>query len=212
MKKIDDIRSGQEVTLEIIWGEGDYEMPSRVLGNIDGKLLLKPYVYNGVVVEMMSEDNEDMTINLHCIDEDGNRKVFNAVNISSETYRDDIIYEVSAGACNSVAQSSERRCYKRTELNYPGKLITEKGEALKDVIIKDISDAGISFMISSDYQIDQKKVVLKWDDKIRGKDFNIKVHGFISRVKTEGSDTIYGCEIMEPDRDLLMYILLKRAK
>ncbi|MBR4183819.1 MAG: PilZ domain-containing protein [Lachnospiraceae bacterium] len=212
MKKIDDVKSGQEVTLEILWGDGDYEMPSRVLGNFDGKLLLKPYVYNGVVVEMMSEDNEDMTINLHCIDEEGNRKVFNSVNITSETYRDDIIYEVSAGTYNSIAQSSERRSYKRTEINYPGKLITEKGEILQDVVIKDISDAGISFMISSDYRIDQRKIVLKWEDKIRGKEFNIKVHGTISRTKTEDKNTVYGCEIMEPDRDLLMYILLKRAK
>ena len=212
MKKIDDIRSGQNVTLEIQWGEGDYEMPSQVIGNIDGKLLLKPYVYNGVVVKMMSEDNQDMSINLHCIDDEGNRKVFNEVNISSQTYKDEIIYEVSADSYNSFAQSSERRSYKRTVIDYPGRLITEKGNMLKEVTIKDISDGGISFMISSDYKIDQKKVVLTWEDKIQGKQFNIRVHGMVSRHEKDGDNTVYGCEIMEPDRDLLMYILLKRSK
>jgi len=212
MKKIDDVRSGQQVTLEILWGEGDYELPSEVLGNIDGKLLLKPVVHNGVVVKMMSEDNEDMTINLHCLDEDGNRKVFNEVKITSQTYKEEIIYEVSADSYNAYAQSSERRSYKRMAIDYPGKLITEKGSLLKEVVIKDISDGGISFMISSDYKIDQKKIVLTWDDKIRGKEFHIRVHGSVSRTEKAGDNTIYGCEIMEPDRDLLMYILLKRAK
>ena len=211
MKRIDDIRSGQDVTLEIMWGDGDFEIPSQALGSIEGRLLLKPYVHNGVAVKMVSEDNEDMTINLHCFDEEGNRKVFNGVCISSHTYRDEKLYEVTAGPYNQYAQSSERRSYKRTEINFPGKLITEKGDKLKEITIKDISDGGISFMVSSEYKIDRKKVVLTWDDKIQGKEFHIKVHGFVSRSKEEGGNTVYGCEIMEPDRDLLMYILLKRA-
>ena len=212
MKKIDDIKSGQKVTLEILWGEGDFEVPSEVLGNIGGKLLLKPYIHNGVPVKLFSEDNEDMVINLHCFDEDGSRKVFNEVSISSHSYKDEKLYEVSADKINSFAQSSERRSYKRTEINYPGKLITEKGSVLKEITIKDISDGGISFTVSSSYKVDQKKVVMTWDDKIQGKEFHIRVHGLVSRTEEDGDNTIYGCEIMEPDRDLLMYTLLKRAK
>ena len=118
MKKIDDVKSGQEVTLEIIWGEGDYEIPSEVLGNFGGRLLLKPYIHNGLPVRMFSEDNEDMVINLHCFDEEGSRKVFNEVSISSQTYKGETLYEVSADSINNIALSSERRSYKRTEINF----------------------------------------------------------------------------------------------
>ena len=72
---LQDLESGQAVTLEVNWGSLNYEIQSRVMGSNANGLLIKPFVYKGIALDLMSSQYKDMLFSIHSLNLQTERRV-----------------------------------------------------------------------------------------------------------------------------------------
>ena len=177
---IEQLRAGQEVTLEVLIGGSSFELKTEVVGtNAETGALVKPYVYNGQVVDFTNGSPQSMTFSLHCIDpHTGGRVVWKNVAVNVIKFRGVDYYAVDAKAFGKIAASSERREDVRVHVKKPGSALMEDGRRFS-ISVLDISDSGVSFIgnanrvqYSSTFKGFSKlwvKDLMQWDIIIRTK-------------------------------------------
>ncbi len=143
---IEQLRGGQEVTLEILIGGSSFEFKTEVVGTNNGTgALIKPYIYNDQVVDFTNGSPQSMTFSLHCIDPvTGGRVVWKNLSVNVVKYKDMEYYAIDAKSFGKIAASSERREDGRVTVNVPGSALMEDGRRFS-IYILDISDSGIPF-------------------------------------------------------------------
>ena len=76
-------------------------------------------------------------------------------------------------------------------------------------IIKDISQGGVAFIPEMDIVYEGKLIELQFADSIRGHEFQIRFKIKVVRKDMEDGKILYGCRIVEAQRDALAYLYLK---
>ena len=76
-------------------------------------------------------------------------------------------------------------------------------------IIKDISQGGVAFIPEMDIAYEGKLIELQFADSVRGHEFQIRFKIRVVRKDMEDGKILYGCRIVEAQRDALAYLYLK---
>ena len=207
---IEQLQAGQEVTLEILIGGSSFEFKSHVVGtNESTGALIRPYIYNDVVVDFKAGSPESMRFLLHCIDPNtGGRVVWKNVDVRVVNFKGYDYYAVDARAFGKIAASSERREDGRVLVKVPGSALMEDGTRFS-VSVLDVSDSGISFLGNS-YKVTIGDVVeINFADYANNSDFSLAVKARINRAEAENNGILYAGKILERDNKLLAYLCFK---
>lgn len=207
---IEQLRSGQEVTLEVLIGGSSFELKTEVVGtNAETGALVKPYVYNGQVVDFANGSPQSMTFSLHCIDpHTGGRVVWKNVAVNVIKFRGVDYYAVDAKAFGKIAASSERREDVRVHVKKPGSALMEDGRRFS-ISVLDISDSGVSFIGNANRVTIGDVVEVNFADNAHNSDFSLAVKARVNRAEAENNGILYAGKILERDNKLLAYLCFK---
>ncbi|MBP5324388.1 MAG: PilZ domain-containing protein [Pseudobutyrivibrio sp.] len=207
---IDQLTAGQEVTLEVLIGGSSFEIKTEVVGTNDNTgVLLKPYIYNGTVVDFTAGSPKSMSFNLHCIDPESNgRVVWKNVLVKLINYRDVDYYVVDSKNFGTIAASSERRVDERVNVHKPGSATKDDLNRMSVSVI-DISDAGISFIGNQNLFTIGDVVEVNFADTANDSDFSLCVVAKINRAEVINEGIFFAGKIRERDNKLLAYLCFK---
>ena len=207
---IDQLTAGQEVTLEVLIGGSSFEIKTEVVGTNDNTgVLLKPYIYNGTVVDFTAGSPKSMSFNLHCIDpESSGRVVWKNVLVKLINYRDVDYYVVDSKNFGTIAASSERRVDERVNVHKPGSAAKDDLKRMSISVI-DISDAGISFIGNQNLFTIGDVVEVNFSDTANDSDFSLCVVAKINRAEVIKEGIFFAGKIRERDNKLLAYLCFK---
>lgn len=207
---IDKLVAGQEVTLEIIIGDSSFEFKTEVVGTNNGTgVLVKPYMYNGQVVDFKNGSPQGISFLLHCIDPNTKgRVVWRDLSVNVVNFKGVDYYAIDARAFGKIAASSERREDGRVSVKTPGSALMEDGRRFS-ISVLDISDSGISF-IGNSYRVTIGDIVeINFADNANSSDFSLAVKARIVRAEAEERGILYAGKVLERDNKLLAYLCFK---
>lgn len=207
---IDQLTAGQEVTLEVLIGGSSFEIKTEVVGTNDNTgVLIKPYVYNGTVVDFSAGSPKSMSFSLHCIDPySKGRVVWKNVLVKLINFRNVDYYVVDSKNFGTIAASSERREDVRVHVHKPGSASRED-ERRMSISIIDISDAGISFIGNQNLFTIGDVVEVNFADTANESEFSLRVSARINRAEVIKDGIFFAGKILERDNKLLAYLCFK---
>ncbi len=208
--KLEQLEAKQAVSLEVLIGGSSFEIKTEVVGTNAGTgVLVKPYVYNGTVVDFTNGSPKSMSFNLHCIDpHTGGRVVWKNVVVNLVTFKNVDYYAIDSSSFGNVAASSERREDARVSLNIPGSASMEDGRRFS-ITMLDVSDSGVSFIGDGNRVTIGDIVEVNFADTARGSDFSLAIICRIVRAEAEHNGILYAGKILERDNKLLAYLCFK---
>lgn len=209
---LQDLKKGQMVTLEVVWGETKYDIPTEVMGATKDAVLIRPFSYKGTTLDLGTGKFRNMIYNLHAPDiKENDRKVWRRVQISTLDHNDSTYYAVRLSAMGHYAVSSDRRENKRMVLDLKGVLWIKGTKERIQTIVHDISDGGMSMYVPKGFLPDNRVMTVSYDDSVQGHGFTLNIDCVQVRSMVEGEYVLLGCRITNMDKDLLAYICLRKT-
>ncbi|MBQ7148329.1 MAG: PilZ domain-containing protein [Pseudobutyrivibrio sp.] len=208
--KLEQLEAGQIVTLEVLIGGSSFELKTEVVGtNAGNGALVKPYVYNGTVVDFTNGSPKSMSFNLHCIDPNtGGRVVWKNVAVNLVNFKDVDYYAIDSSSFGNIATSSERREDARVTVNVPGSASMGDGRRFS-ISVLDVSDSGVSFIGNANRVTIGDVVEVNFADTARESDFSLAIICRIVRAEAEHNGILYAGKVLERDNKLLAYLCFK---
>lgn len=208
--KLKQLKPGQIVTLEVLIGGSSFEIKTEVVGTNAGTgALVKPYVYNGQVVDFNLGSPKSMSFSLHCIDpKTGGRVVWKNLTVNLVQFKGVDYYTIDTSSFGTIAASSERREDARVLVKKPGSASMEDGRRFS-VSVLDVSDAGVSFIGNANRVTIGDQVEVNFADTANGTEFSLAVKAIIVRAEVEQEGILFAGKVMEKDTKLLAYLCFK---
>jgi hypothetical protein len=209
-----DLREGEDIVLEIVWGDNHYRIANNVIAQKDEGIVIHAVLCKGEVLDLGSKRLSDMVYQISTQDRtDGHLIVWKSVQMEKMVYNGQQAYYVKAPAFAQLAVHNERRRQKRTIIDVQCRVeygndipVTVKG------IVHDISDSGIAFYIAGSVDQEKRAYAIEWKDTAREQQFHLRLHCTSVRTVQQTGHTLVGCIITKSDPNLLEYILYKRTE
>lgn len=204
---LQDIADGQRLTLEVVWENVTYTVDAVAVGKNDTGILVLPLPDQDEQMQIIRQNIRRLNFIVYAID-DASRVSWKNVKVYPMTYKDKIYFACGTNPFNARAENSERRNDARFLLDVEGEVSYDDGQA--KAIIHDVSDSGISFIVSSDIEFSNTKVYVNFKDVVNDNDFNISEAVRIVRSVDFGEKRLYGCRLMKQENDYLTYTYMKK--
>ena len=218
--KLNELKAGQPVNVQLIWGNVSQEVATRVLASDESSLTVGSFNYKGKNIDLSSGSSPDMTFNVYGVDPaTSTRKVWTDMNLESAEFEGKACYRLTLGAGSDTAVDSERRKEIRMVLDIPGAISKGKDKEPVPITIHDISSIGISLLVPSDEPVPSAPVDIMFSDIVNTEAFMVPVKCRPIRSVVQPRDilgmgrgtTLWGCSIEAGNESLVTYILVKRT-
>lgn len=208
--KIQELKKGDSVTVEIMWGESSYELASKVIYSLNNDVFIEPFMYKNSVVDLGKNISQDMFYNIYAVDKDNNQRVqWKNVRIEMVTLKNGkAAYSLKTYQFAKNSITSERRTQERTVVNVPDIAYIE-GKRVP-IAIRDISSSGCSITCSSGVDIPSGNFEIEFSDIAKDEAYTILLQCKVVRRNNMGIDGFFGCQITQENKDLLFYMFHKR--
>ena len=193
---LQELEVGEELELNIKWGGLKY-------------VLINPYTYGGNTVDFSSSSFRGIVIDVIEKNHNGKRYRWPAVNVSTVKRFGRSYYLINTSDYKKLAKESERRNQDRVKIGLRCVLSIYGDDGMYYGIIKDISQGGVAFIPEMDIAYEGKLIELQFADSVRGHEFQIRFKIRVVRKDMEDGKILYGCRIVEAQRDALAYLYLK---
>lgn len=210
--KLQDVRVGAPMILEVEWGEHKYEIPTNAIGASDEGLLVKPLTYNKQVIDLGAANDKDMVFTLYGNDPVTDvRQAWRNLDLKTILYKGHLYYAAKASKFKPEATTSERRVHGRMIIDADGTISANGIEGGIPIHVEDFSDSGISFTTNLDVMLDKTAHILHFSDVVKEDEFQIKIKCIWVRREERDGKRFWGCKVLENDKNTLAYICRKRA-
>ena len=172
-------------------------------------VLINPYTYGGNTVDFSSSSFRGIVIDVIAKNHNGKRYRWPAVNVSTVKRFGRSYYLINTSDYKKLAKESERRNQDRVKIGLRCVLSIYGDDGMYYGIIKDISQGGVAFIPEMDIVYEGKLIELQFADSVRGHEFQIRFKIRVVRKDMEDGKILYGCRIVEAQRDALAYLYLK---
>ena len=206
---LQELEVGEELELNIKWGGRKYELKSKVEIVDADSVLINPYTYGGNTVDFSSSSFRGIVIDVIAKNHNGKRYKWPAVNVSTVKRFGRSYYLINTSDYKKLAKESERRNQDRVKIGLRCVLSIYGDDGMYYGIIKDISQGGVAFIPEMDIAYEGKLIELQFADSVRGHEFQIRFKIRVVRKDMEDGKILYGCRIVEAQRDALAYLYLK---
>lgn len=207
---LQDLIPGEKVSLAVIWGDSTYEIPTTVVAIHADGILISPFVYKGVLLDLGAHQYKDMRFSLNVIDKvNDSRFTWRSINLETIVYKNKKFYLVKTNNFAKLGSPSDRRDHKRMILDIPGTAIIDKQQIA--VSVHDLSDNGVSFVVSSREAIAGRNLKVAFKDCARGEEFEMVMDCECVRKTIMGDQELWGCKLRKTSNDMLAYVFMKRS-
>jgi hypothetical protein len=214
--KLQELKEGTELTLQVEWGNNQYEIPTKIVLSMQNRVFIAAFSYNGTALDLSKVKNySGMVFHLFCNDPaDGKRLSWRSIGLEMREVKNKIYYEVTASTFTSESRDDNRRARDRLLIDKPGKIKVIEDEISFRVQIYDISRSGISFRCKKDLTITGLGLIITFEDDVGGHVFPLTIHSRCVRKALKEEEAIYhyGCTIVSMTREIVAYVSLKAMK
>lgn len=208
---LQDIKVGQKAYLELEGKSRQFDIQTRIVAVTKMGVIVLPYEYQGVVVDLSGAQALNATVSLQYVDHRNNQRVmWKNVRLQSTVMNDKTYYFIQHGTENRYSNSSERRAHERIPVGVKAVATDKTYQDAYAAKIVDINAQGIAFQLDGIQEMPSKDVLLHFDDRAHGKWFSLDVDCHVVRHNEFDLDNIYGCTIDSSDGQLMTYVFLKR--
>ncbi|MGN0328075.1 MAG: PilZ domain-containing protein [Lachnospira sp.] len=199
-----ELEENNKLIIEINFNGNKYEFPSKVLGKENDYILAEPVRINGKVLGFGKD--EKLEVNLVNIRNDKSPMVWKRVSIATVLNKGSTQYKIM---CATEGYELNRREAFRLFLGINGVAQIGINKKAVDVIVKDVSETGFSFVSSEDMEADGLPVRLVFADM----QYKFSLMGIIVRkVVLDENKLLYGCRISVENASLPKYINEKQRQ
>ncbi len=214
---IAELGEGTDLVLEIQWYDHHYEVPTKIVHNLLGKVYLETVRYHGQVVDLGRPQNfKHIAFHLYAMNPDNEERLtWRNVGLELRQFNGTDVYEVKVNNFKTLGKNANRRREKRLPLDqHKGKVFILRDGEMLDVNLVDISSMGIAFQYESKKDLVGETVRIGFQDRVHGNAFTIQVEAKVVREKFREEDCsyLYGCKIEDMDQDGLTYLCLRHAE
>lgn len=194
-----DLANNEELTICVENGQNKLEIKSKVL-RIDGDLYIKSLHYQG---KLLNFNSNLLKIDLIYMQDEKQPIMWNNVKLKIVEIADDKHYTVVLP--DSKGKGVNRREHYRLGITIGGMVQMEEHHKVKEIIVKDISQSGFSF-VSDEELAGGNNVNLTFYDVPLQK--RVKLKGrVVRRQKTDRDFFEYGCELFNKEsNEIASYI------
>lgn len=208
--RIEELAPGQPITFIATIGEETMEFPSRVMELYPKKhwVIAAPVYLNEKV---LSFRGKGLIVDLLACFEDIKPQLFKNIHV-------DLMRKADKSLCYNLSTLAEskpynRRRYYRCYVGISTSIMYGANRSAHEIVIKDVSADGFSFVCGSDVEFDSEHLVhVVLNDYLEelAENFSFHLYGFIVRsYEVEGGRTVYGCRLNNRVAGLEAYIMKK---
>lgn len=210
--KLSELNIGQQIVIQISWGEQKIEFFSKVLEVSDMSILITPYLHNNSPLELNIESANNVICNVYATSKQNNqRRSWRNVELQTVKTEDGrVVYCITTSVFNHVSAHDDRRKHERVMVNKEAQIYdAETGDRI-DIIINDVSDIGISFIAKEIISANLNPIVIQFQDVANDKNFNMRVECKVVRKHKIDDGFFYGCRITTENKDFQLYSFILR--
>lgn len=203
---LQEMPEDNKLIIELSMNGQKYEFPSQVIRKINQNVLIEPVRINGKVLSFNSSSG-GVTVSIFMIRDDKPPMLWKGVAVNSVREEGGTFYKITA---NGEGFEVNRRGAFRLFIGISGVAQLGTNRKAVDVIVKDVSENGFSFVGSED--IDN---VINMPVRLVFADFNqnYSLMGIIVRKVVIGeSKIVYGCKLGVRNANLEQYISQKQRQ
>lgn len=209
--KLNELVLTQKVILQIVWGEQKVEFTTEVVEVLDDGVYVSAALHDGKPLEFNISSDSRVMCHIFADDfKNNNRVSWKNVAVKTVTRADGMAYLLTTNSYNSLANIDDRRKENRVKIQKKAKLYDGSASDPVDIMIFDISDAGLSFYAPVNYSPSSPRFTIMFNDSVADQDFAMKIECVTARTKSAVGMMLYGCEIVATNREYLLYGCLKR--
>lgn len=209
--KLSELSIGQQIVIQIIWGEQKIEFFSSVLGISEMSVLVTPYIHNNSPLKLNIDTAHNVICNVFAKSTKSNhRRSWRNVELQTVEADGKVAYCIKTSGFNHVSSHDDRRKHER--------IVVQRDAIIKDsvtgndinIVVNDISDIGISFIADEANDIKMDSIIIIFQDVVNDRNYNMKVECKpIRKHKVDGGE-FYGCKIVNENKDFLIYSFILR--
>ncbi len=205
--EIREITTAYKMSITISNQNSNMILNSDIVFIRDGKLYVKPFEYNGVVLNF---DSANVNVSMIAYQEEKAPYLWKVVRIGREVL-DGIAYHVITSELNGVRIN--RRENFRVFLGIDGTATVLSNGAKISAMVKDISENGFAILVdtSSEVKINKNELVLA-EFYDRGLDQQFALTGRVMRAEVLERAILYGCRLTKPEPAVQRYIANKQLE
>lgn len=209
--KLSGLNIGQEIIVQMIWGEQRIEFFSYIIEANDMSIVVTPYLHNNSPLELNIDNKGKVICNIFADSpEDKQRISWRNVELKTLHKNDGIVYQISTSSFNQMSAQDDRRGHERMEVNKRGKVVDPKSALFSEVVIRDVSDIGISFVVPKEFEFSSHQAIVVFDDTINEKSFSMRIECTLVRSKETEEGIFWGCKLAVENKDYLLYCFMQR--
>lgn len=203
--KLSELKSGDEITFEVLINSTPYEFKCTVLDDAGGNAIYTtPIRANNKVVSLASDS---ITINIILSRKDMMPVVWRRVSAVIDTHKKNTVYRVS---CLTLGMEENRRSAFRLYLGLSAVAQIGTNRKAVDVILKDISESGFSIISKENLdEFEGNLARIVFSDE--GKSFSV-VGIIIRKFPYDDERFLYGCRLNQKTITLSRYINERQRK
>lgn len=211
--KLTELHLSQRVIVQLVWSEQRIEFNSDVLDKDDTVIYVSPYEHGGSALELNVTGDKNVVCNLFADDPATNQRIsWKGVELTTIDRDGRVVYCIKTHSFNNIANPDDRRLHERIAVQAGAFVFDEQSIEGEKVVLRDISDIGVSFYTSKEFEPSSQHVTIAFSDSIGDRTFDIKVDCSVSRVSKEDGRNIIGCRLLGENKNYQIYGLLKRLK
>lgn len=205
-----DIFEHTDVVVQMAWEKNKLEFPSKVVMRDENGIYITPYFRENRPVPLHITMRDEVVCSVFADDPiTGSRIAWKNLDLETRDVGHRKLYYVNTSGFNSDSFEAERRVHERTLEEKRGFLTIDNKQL--PVVVHDISDNGLSFYISQETTVPLAgHFFIHFNDSVRQEYFELKIKCKVVRSREQDGNLIYGCKVLEPSRDYLLYVYLHR--
>lgn len=203
----------QKIIVQLMWGEQKIEFFSEVLEKDDSSVYITPYIHSNNVLQLNITVDKGVICNIYTDEPGTNKRIsWKAIELTTVDRNNKTVYCLKTRGYNNFANPDDRRLHARVLVDVNAIAHDEQSGAEENIIIRDISDTGISFYAPESFIPKSQQLEISFSDKIDDRIFDVKIDCSISRINKDNDKNIIGCRVLGENKNYLIYQLIKRLK
>lgn len=206
--RLDELKIADNVILQVNINGQFADFPSTVIDVYDGEIIVEPVRVKDKVVAFNSDR---VKLDLMGIRHDKAPIIWRGIRCATVLLKGNTYYKIKA--FTEGVESNRRQAF-RLYVGFGGVAQVGANKKPLEVIVKDVSETGFSFVAEQDYEESVNMPVrLVFKDVSNDRPQQFSLMGIVVRkVVVEENKIVYGCKLSVPNHELVRYINKKQRE
>ncbi len=208
---LQDLQYAKNIRLQIVWGDQVVEVHTEVIDTDKDGIFTTPYIHNGEPLVLDIDTQHGVICNIFADNPvESGRISWRNIELHTVQKNGETAYYLKTSAFNELANNEDRRDEERIVIMKKATLHNEDFLEHTDIIIHDISNKGLGFYAPKTFVPKTSFMSISFVDRLNDHEFAINVKCKMVRTKNQAGNVLYGCKLLEENKDYLLYGCISR--